>query len=53
MFKPQTAAGAKFYYLRRILHDWPDAEFLTILANLKEAMQSDSKVLIDEGVLQM
>ncbi|CEN62801.1 hypothetical protein ASPCAL09430 [Aspergillus calidoustus] len=43
--------GAKFYYLRRILHDWPDALCVKILQNLRSALASDSKILIDEIVL--
>jgi demethylsterigmatocystin 6-O-methyltransferase len=43
--------GAKFYYLRMILHDYPDAECRTILANLARAMAPDSRILIDEVCL--
>jgi demethylsterigmatocystin 6-O-methyltransferase len=43
--------GAKFYYLRQILHDWPDALCVKILQNLRSALASDSKILIDEIVL--
>lgn len=43
--------GAKFYYLRRIFHDWPDAQCIQILKNLRSSMASDSRVLIDEVVL--
>ncbi|KAL3444472.1 S-adenosyl-L-methionine-dependent methyltransferase [Aspergillus insuetus] len=50
-FQPQTVKGAKFYYLRRILHDWPDALCVKILQRLRYAMASDSKILIDEIVL--
>lgn len=44
-------AGAKFYYLRRIMHDWPDKEATFILQNTANAMSSDSRILIDEVVL--
>ena len=40
--------GAKFYYLRRILHDWPLAQSKVILANLAAAMDSKSRILLDE-----
>lgn len=40
--------GAKFYYLRRILHDWPLAQSKVILANLAAAMDSGSRILLDE-----
>jgi len=50
-FEKQAVQGAKFYYLRRIMHDWPDAECLTILSQLAEAMDGDSRILMDEVVL--
>ncbi|KAL3480412.1 S-adenosyl-L-methionine-dependent methyltransferase [Aspergillus californicus] len=50
-FQEQSIKGARFYYLRRILHDWPDALCLTILKNLRAAMASDSQLLIDELIL--
>ena len=43
--------GAKFYYLRNILHDYPDEQCCTILKNLGVAMAKDSLILIDEMVL--
>ena len=43
--------GAKFYYLRNILHDWPDAEAVTILRNVAAAMAPHSRVLVDDIVL--
>ncbi|KAF7596441.1 hypothetical protein BBP40_001748 [Aspergillus hancockii] len=43
--------GAKFYYLRRILHDYPDAQCVQILKILAAGMASDSQLLIDEMVL--
>ena len=33
------------------MHDWPDAECLTILSQLAEAMDGDSRILMDEVVL--
>ncbi|KAL4873660.1 hypothetical protein BDV12DRAFT_207505 [Aspergillus spectabilis] len=50
-FEEQTVIGAKVYYLRRILHDWPDAKCVQILQHLRSAMASDSRILIDEMVL--
>jgi demethylsterigmatocystin 6-O-methyltransferase len=55
-FTPQPAAtrGATFFYLRRILHDWPDEDCLRILKHVRDAMSSapgKSKILIDEVVL--
>ncbi|KAE8366796.1 S-adenosyl-L-methionine-dependent methyltransferase [Aspergillus caelatus] len=43
--------GAKFYYLRRILHAYPDSQGIQILRNLRTAMAHDSQILIDEMVL--
>lgn len=43
--------GAKFYYLRRIMHDWPDKEAAKILQNVAGAMAPDSHILIDEIVM--
>ncbi|ORY11840.1 S-adenosyl-L-methionine-dependent methyltransferase [Clohesyomyces aquaticus] len=52
-FKPQpeTVKGAKAYYLRTVLHDWPDKEAATIVRNLKDVMAEDSVLLINENVL--
>lgn len=46
-----SSTGASFYYLRRILHDWPDSDSLKILGNLAAAMTANSRILIDEVVL--
>ena len=43
--------GAKYYYLRYILHDWPDEKCREILRNIIPAMGPDSVILIDEMVL--
>ncbi|MCJ1394031.1 hypothetical protein MMC18_006909 [Xylographa bjoerkii] len=51
-FEPQPATGARFYYLRNILHDYPDERCLLILKQLKDAMGKESVILIDEMVLQ-
>ncbi|PMD49097.1 S-adenosyl-L-methionine-dependent methyltransferase [Hyaloscypha variabilis F] len=50
-FEPQIVTGAKFYYLRNILHDWPDDKAVLILKNLIPALGPDSRVLIDDMVL--
>jgi len=50
-FKPQVVKGASFYYLRRILHDWPDNQCVEILQQLAAVMTKDSRILIDEVVL--
>jgi demethylsterigmatocystin 6-O-methyltransferase len=43
--------GAKFYYLRRIMHDWPDEKAAQILKNTAAAMGPDSRILIDDVVM--
>lgn len=50
-FTPQPVKGAKVYYLRLVLHDWPDAECQIILKQLREAMESDSVIVVDEQVV--
>jgi demethylsterigmatocystin 6-O-methyltransferase len=37
--------------MRNILHDYPDEKCLVILANCINAMDADSRILIDEMVL--
>ena len=43
--------GARAYYLRNILHDWPNDKCKEILENVKSGMTQDSVILIDEMVL--
>ncbi|KAG2342359.1 S-adenosyl-L-methionine-dependent methyltransferase [Suillus weaverae] len=43
--------GKDVYYLRNILHDWPDAESTTILRNIRKVMGPNSRVLIHDCVL--
>jgi demethylsterigmatocystin 6-O-methyltransferase len=50
-FLKQPVQGAKFYFLRHIMHDWPDQDCISILKNIVPAMGSDSLILIDEVVL--
>ncbi|TVY75550.1 O-methyltransferase lepI [Lachnellula suecica] len=50
-YKPQPVRGAKFYYLRAILHDHSDDKSILILKNIKEAMDQDSLILLDEIAL--
>lgn len=49
--QPDSARGAKAYYMRTILHDWPQKQAQVILENLKDAMSDDSVVLVHESVL--
>lgn len=43
--------GAKFYFLRGVLHNHPPARVRKILGNIRAAMSSDSILLIDEMIL--
>ncbi|KAH8432484.1 uncharacterized protein LDX57_010121 [Aspergillus melleus] len=51
IFTPQAVEGARFYYISRVLHDYPDNSCVQILRNLVPAMASDSRILVDETVL--
>ncbi|KIM55709.1 hypothetical protein SCLCIDRAFT_1212767 [Scleroderma citrinum Foug A] len=50
-FKEAPVAGQDVYYLRLIIHDWPDAEALTILRNVRKAMAPHSRVLIQDFIV--
>lgn len=51
-FEPQPIKGAKYYHLRRVLHDWNDESSLKILESTKAAMEPGySRLLIHESVL--
>lgn len=50
-FTPQPVKEARFYYLRNVLHDFPDISCISILKNIVPAMSNNSKILIDELVL--
>ncbi|KJX93084.1 S-adenosyl-L-methionine-dependent methyltransferase like protein [Zymoseptoria brevis] len=50
--QPPNACGAKVYFLRQVLHDWPDKEALQILAHLKAAMKPGySRVIVLETIM--
>ncbi|KAF4943785.1 hypothetical protein FGADI_13161 [Fusarium gaditjirri] len=51
--QPVESKGAKAYFMRLILHDWPDAECTAILSHLRDAMAKGySRLLINETVLR-
>ena len=50
-FQPQAITGAKIYYMRNIIHDYPDDKAILILKNTIAALASDSVILIDDMVL--
>jgi hypothetical protein len=45
-------AGGDLYILKRILHDWSDAEGVQILSNCRKAMGPKGKVLLIESIRQ-
>ena len=51
IFTDTYPAGAKYYYLRAVLHNWTDDEAVQILANIVPAMSADSLVAIDEVIM--
>jgi hypothetical protein len=51
IFTPQPVHGAKIYFWRRVLHDFDDDSARSILSNTVNAMDDDSKLLIQELVL--
>ncbi|PWY74271.1 S-adenosyl-L-methionine-dependent methyltransferase [Aspergillus heteromorphus CBS 117.55] len=51
-FQPQPVQGALVYYIRRVLHDWPDDEVRQILTHLAAAMDREtSRILITETII--
>lgn len=51
-FTPQPVRGAKAYYLKVVLHDWPDAQCSEILTQLRSAMTTGySRILLDEIIV--
>ncbi|KAG1748289.1 O-methyltransferase-domain-containing protein [Suillus paluster] len=50
-FEDIPVAGKDVYYLRNIIHDWPDVESTVILRNIRQAMGPNSRVLIHDCVL--
>ncbi|UKZ76825.1 hypothetical protein TrVFT333_004540 [Trichoderma virens FT-333] len=47
----QPLQGAKVYYLRNILHDYPDEKCITIIQNTLPAMSAESVLIIDEIII--
>lgn len=50
-FKEQPVKGAKAYYMRTVLHDFPDTQAIQILKGIAEAMDKDSVFLLNENFL--
>ncbi|KEY72251.1 hypothetical protein S7711_00250 [Stachybotrys chartarum IBT 7711] len=47
-FEPQPIKGAKFYFMRGVLHDHPDHKVEEILKHIRNAMTEESVLLVDE-----
>ncbi|KAJ5586919.1 uncharacterized protein N7459_002684 [Penicillium hispanicum] len=50
-FQPQPVRNAKVYFMRTVLHDWPDKQAAQILGRVRDAMSQESIVLISETIL--
>jgi hypothetical protein len=50
-FFDQVPAGGDVYLLKHILHDWNDAECVTILKNVRDAMAPDGRVVVVEMLI--
>lgn len=52
-FTAQPIRNAAVFFLRVILHDWPDALARTILLRLREAATPETKLVLAEFVLPL
>lgn len=51
-FTPQPIKGANIYFIRDVLHDWPDKEAVQLLSQTAEAMEPGrSRLLIEDHVV--
>ncbi|MEX0716928.1 MAG: methyltransferase [Planctomycetaceae bacterium] len=50
-FFESVPAGADAYIMRHIIHDWDDAECLTILGHCRAAMPADGRLLVVESII--
>ena len=50
-FFERVPAGGDVYVLSHIIHDWTEAQCLTILGHCRKAMQPDGRLLIVETVI--
>ncbi|KAI0594614.1 S-adenosyl-L-methionine-dependent methyltransferase [Biscogniauxia sp. FL1348] len=51
IFTPQPIKGARAYYMRNVLHDFPDHKCVQILRSIQAGMTEESVILIDEMAL--
>jgi hypothetical protein len=50
-FFANVPEGSDAYLLRRIIHDWKDAEAVKILSNVRAAMKADDTLLLIESLI--
>lgn len=50
-FFESIPVGADAYLMRHIIHDWDDEKATTILRNVHQAMSTDARLLVVEGVI--
>lgn len=50
-FFQSVPAGADAYIMRWIIHDWPDAECIAILTNIRKTMEPESQLILIEEVI--
>ena len=48
---PQPIQNASVYYMKQILHDWPDDQCKKLLGHVIDAMGPDSRLLIADTVI--
>ena len=53
-FTPQPIKGANFYFIRDVLHDWPDQAAVQLLSQTAGAMEPGrSRLLIEDHVVEV
>lgn len=50
-FKQQPVHGAGIYYMHKIMHDWPDQDCVQILSHIRDAMDQNSRIFINDVIL--
>ncbi|EIM86299.1 S-adenosyl-L-methionine-dependent methyltransferase [Stereum hirsutum FP-91666 SS1] len=52
LFAEPPVEGCHVYFMNYVLHDWPAAESMKMLANVRKAMKPHSKLLIRELIIE-
>ncbi|KAI0064254.1 S-adenosyl-L-methionine-dependent methyltransferase [Artomyces pyxidatus] len=50
-FEPQPVRDASVYFMRSIIHDWPDAKCITILKQLRAAAAPSSRLVLFDTIM--